>query len=143
MSTRSGRCLCGAVSFNATLASDGIEACHCRQCQQWTGGGPLFTVRVSEIEINGSDAAVTYRASDWGERAFCRTCGSPLWWKMQTGRVASVTAGLLDDQSGLSVTGEIFVDYRPAWLPAWPGAAQSTEADELAKLDAYLKGETG
>lgn len=140
MTRRTGRCLCGRVSFSAEPAS-GILACHCTQCQRWTGGGPLLSVDVRDIEVDGRDATVSHFASAWGERVFCGTCGSTLWWKMKDRPISSVAAGTLDDQSGLSVTREIFVDYRPGWLAPFQGASQSTEADEMAKLQDYLAGE--
>lgn len=136
---RTGQCLCGAVKIRVTLPGASIQACHCTQCQRWTGGGPLFSVRAKDLEIEGEAAVATYRASAWGERAFCATCGSTLWWRMQGRPIAYITAGLLDDQSGLTVTQEIFVDHRPGWLPEWAGATQSTEAEELAELHKFLK----
>lgn len=140
--TRAGRCLCGAVSVDARLAEQPtIQACHCGQCRRWTGGGPLFSVKVMEVEISGEDALGRYRASDWGERVFCTRCGTTLWWKMQGKPVLYIAAGLLDDQSELEVRQEIFVDQRAPWLPAWPDAEQSTEAQELAALHAYLERE--
>ena len=54
----------------------------------------------------------------------------------------TLAAGLLDDQSGMRVTEEIFVDYRPGWLPPFEGAAQSTEAQEMAKLENYMASQT-
>lgn len=140
MTRRTGHCLCGEVRFRAEMA-DEIMACHCTQCRRWAGGGPLFSVNVSDIEVEGLDATVSYFASEWGERVFCGTCGSTLWWKMKDGRISSVVVGALDDQSGLSVTGEIFVDFRPQWLAPFPGASQSTEAEEMVKLQDYLAGE--
>ena len=137
---RTGQCLCGAVTFKADVAS-GIQACHCGQCQRWTGGGPLVSVRATDLEIAGADRVAAYHASKWGERAFCGTCGSTLYWRMQGRPVAYVAVGLLDDQSGLTVTDEIFVDHRPPWLKPWPGATQSTEAEEMAKLQEFLAGE--
>ena len=141
MTERSGSCLCGAITFKGDV-SDQIQACHCVQCQRWTGGGPLFSSRVAEIAIEGGEMAAAYHASEWGERVVCKTCGSTLWWKMQGKDVTFVATGLLDDQSGLTVTQEIFVDYRPDWLPPFPGASQSTEAQELAKLNEHLAGES-
>ncbi|KNG93603.1 GFA family protein [Pseudaestuariivita atlantica] len=139
---RTGGCLCGAVRFSARVEA-GLQACHCRQCQQWTGGGPLFVAHVAEMQITqGEDALHSYHASHWGERITCATCGSTLWWKMQGKPTRGVAAGLLDDQAGLTVTEEIFVDYRPDWLPAFEGATQSTEAQEEAKLRAYLERES-
>ncbi len=143
MSERTGQCLCGAVTFRATVKGDGIQACHCTQCQRWTGGGPLYSVAVADLEVSGGDTAQAYHASQWGERVFCATCGSTLYWKMQGKPPAYVAAGLLDDQSGLSVTEEIFVDMRPDWLPAVEGASQSSEAQEMAKLEAYLAKQGG
>jgi len=136
MGHRSGQCLCGAVSFTGDVA-DTILACHCGQCQRWTGGGPYYAVRVTDIEIAGAEMINDFHASAWGERAVCRTCGTTIYWKMQGKPPHSVAAGLLDDQSGMRVTEEIFVDYRAAWMPAFEGATQSTEAQEMAKLDEY------
>lgn len=133
-----GACLCGAVRVRAARLVTGIQACHCTQCQRWTGGGPLFSVRVEGLQVQGEAATRTHRASRWGERVSCGTCGSILWWRMQGKPIGYVNAGLLDDQSGLSVDEEIFVDHRPSWLRPFEGAVQSTEAEELAKLKEQL-----
>lgn len=133
MTQRSGQCLCGAVTFTAKVGTS-IQACHCVQCQRWTGGGPYFAVEVEDLEMSGAETLKDYHASSWGERAFCGTCGSTIYWRMQGETPRTLAAGLLDDQSGLRVTEEIFVDYRPDWLPAFEGADQSTEAQEIAKL---------
>jgi hypothetical protein len=137
----SGGCLCGAVRVAARLADGRIEACHCGQCRRWTGGGPLFSVRVGDLTVEGADDIAAYHASAWGERAFCRVCGTTPYWRMQGRPVAFVAAGLLDDQSGLTVAEEIFCDLRAPWFPTFAGASQSTEARELARLDACLYGE--
>ena len=134
-------CLCGAVRIDCTVPKPEVEACHCRQCQIWTGGGPYYSVRIEDAEIAGEENVGTYRASAWAERAFCRTCGTNLFWRMQGRPLRSISAGLLPEQSALRVTEEIFVDRRPGWLPAWPDATQSTEAEQEAILDAFLKGE--
>lgn len=137
---REGGCLCGAVRFRAHVLPE-VQACHCGQCQKWTGGGPLLAVRVHQLEMTGEDAIATYHASEWGERAFCRCCGSTLYWRMQGKPVAYLALGLFDDQDGFTVAEEIFTDHRPGWLPAWAGATQSTEAEEMAKLDSFLAGD--
>lgn len=138
---RTGQCLCGAVTFSATIPKPEIQACHCEQCQRWTGGGPLYSIRISDLELDGEAAFTQYRASEWGERVFCGTCGATLFWRMQGETPRFIAPGLLDDQSGLGVTEEIFCDRRAVWLPAHPAAAQSTEAEEQAKLKAFLEGD--
>jgi hypothetical protein len=139
---RSGGCVCEAVQFTCSLAGPEIHACHCKQCQRWTGGGPLINVRIDAITIKDDSTVGRFHASEWGERCFCKTCGSTLFWKMQGKPVKSIAVGLLDDQSDLTMTEEIFVDHRPDWLPVWADAGQSTEDQEFAKLEDYLKGET-
>ncbi len=134
---RTGQCLCGAVTVKTEVTGD-VQACHCVQCQRWTGGGPYMCARASNTEVSGGENVIAYHASKWGERVTCKTCGSTLWWKMQDGEVDYVSVGMLDDQTGLTLTEEIFVDYRPDWMPPFPGAAQSTEAEQIAKLDAWM-----
>lgn len=133
-----GVCLCGAVRFSAVLESAALQACHCVQCQRWTGGGPFVSATVSGFEIEDGEAVSAWRASAWGERGNCRRCGSPVWWRMQGKPITSVAAGALDDQSGLSVKEEIFIERRAPWLRPWPDAAQSTEAEQLSLLEKAL-----
>ena len=139
MTHREGACLCGAVKVAGDFA-DEVLACHCTQCQVWTGGGPLYSVHAKgPVTVTGAARLTRYRASTWGERVSCAGCGSTLWWQMQDRAITSVAAGLFAGQDGLRVTREIFIDTRPDWLPPHAGADQSTEAEEQAKLAAYLK----
>lgn len=135
---KTGRCLCGAVTFRGDVASD-IQACHCLQCQRWTGGGPLYAVRIKEIALEGETEINAYHHSGHGERANCRVCGSVLYWRLQGHGITFVSPGLLDDQTGMSVTEEIFIDGRPDWIAPVPGAAQRTEAEMQAQLREYLE----
>lgn len=139
-----GQCLCGAVQVSAKLkGAPGIQACHCGQCRRWTGGSPYLCVWVEGLSFEGEDNIARYHASDWGERGFCRTCGTTLFWAMQGKIPDSIAVGLLDDQSGLTVTEEIFTDRRAGWLPVWKGASQSTEAEQIEKFDAYMAKQGG
>ena len=138
MDQRNGQCLCGAIKVKATLLQPEIQACHCVQCQRWTGGGPHFALWVKDLEIDGATNLNSYRASEWGERANCKNCGSIIYWKMQGKDPDSIAVGLLDDQSGLTLSEEIFVDRRAAWAHPVETANQSTEAEQIAKFDAYM-----
>ena len=131
-------CLCGAVTITARIPLPHIQACHCQQCRTWTGGSPLYCVRVEDAEVSGEDHIGLYRISAHGERGFCKSCGTTLFWRMQGAPVTSVAAGLVSHLQGLRVTEEIFTDRRADWQPPFADASQSTEAEEFAKLDAYL-----
>ena len=140
MERKTGQCLCGAVTFSADVAAE-IQACHCTQCQRWTGGGPLYAVRVKNLELRGEESIHSYCHSEWGERANCKTCGSTLYWKLQGRAPGFVSPGLLDDQTGMTLTEEIFVDNRPPWIAPVEGASQATEAEMKAQLAAFLEKE--
>ena len=135
---RKGQCLCGAVQVSATLRGPCITACHCTQCQRWTGGGPSLAVQVENLDVIGDEHMTPYFHSSWGERACCKICGANIYWKMQDKSAAYISVGLLEDQSGLKIAEEIFIDFRPDWLDAVAGATQSTQAQEMKKLEAYL-----
>ena len=142
MAQRTGQCLCGAVTYTADISGE-VNACHCGQCQRWTGGGPYFAARADDIVLEGADMIRAYHASAWGERAVCSVCGTTLYWTVQGKAPQSVAAGTLNDQTGLKVTSEIFVDHRAPWIAPFDGASQSTEADEMAKLEASLAEQGG
>ncbi len=142
MSERTGGCLCGAVRIEATIPEAKIGACHCEQCRRWTGGSPLLSVPVSDLSISGEDSVQEFQISEWGVRAFCGKCGSTLYWRMADRQVTTIAVGLLDDQSGLNITEEIFVDCRAPWMAPVESASQSTEAEQMALLDEYLKNKT-
>ncbi|MEM7269921.1 MAG: GFA family protein [Pseudomonadota bacterium] len=138
---RSGRCLCDAIQFSADITDTGLQACHCTQCQRWTGGGALYVVRVANVSIEGEEAISHHRASGHGERGFCAHCGSTIYWRMQGGEIIDLPVGLFDDQSGWTMAEEIFTDRRAPWMVPFAGAIQSTEAEQMAKLEEYLKKE--
>ncbi len=110
-----GRCLCGAVRYSAVVKNREVGACHCSMCRRWAGG-PFLVVETDGTPLFENDEHVaTYRASDWGERGFCRRCGTNLFWRMQDGSHVAVSAGTLDDDGGLRFTSEIFIDEKPGY----------------------------
>jgi hypothetical protein len=110
-----GGCLCGVVRYRATLKNREVGACHCSMCRRWSGG-PLLAVEVDgDLTFDNAAPVAAYRASGWGERGFCRQCGSNLFWRMQDGSHVVLSAGTLDDDSSLRLTNEIFVDEKPTY----------------------------
>jgi hypothetical protein len=110
MLTRTGRCLCGAVTFEADLADLNFSACHCGMCRRWAGG-PTFSKSVDALRVlAGADRLVAYRSSDWAERVHCGTCGSSLWYRLVASDRYIPGVGTFDDQSGFLLTMEVCVD---------------------------------
>jgi len=107
-----GKCLCGAITFKAENVEPHFHACHCTMCRRWAGG-PGFGVSVGSIELSGEDNLGVYKSSDWAERCFCTRCGTNLIYRMPETGMTIVQAGAFDDQSGLQLAGEIYVDEKP------------------------------
>jgi len=106
---QTGGCLCGAVRYQTTGEMRDIVACHCRQCQKTSGHFVAATqVAIKDIQIQGSQALHWYPSSLTAKRAFCKECGSNLFWQKDTLQI-SIFAGTLDQPSGLSLTKHIFV----------------------------------
>ena len=110
MKTRTGSCLCGAVSFTTRGALRGVVYCHCSQCRKQTGHYYAATnVADDDLADEGSGELNWYAASPEAKRGFCRVCGSALFWKRNGSDVTSVMAGAFDGPSGLAGQAHIFV----------------------------------
>lgn len=137
--TRTGSCLCGAVTYRVTDLPTHIGACHCQMCRKHTGG-VFLSLRVAgdRITFAGEQAIATYTSSDWAERAFCGTCGSTLYYRVTAPGPYQgdyhIGFGTLDDTSGITLTDEIFIDKKPAGY-AFAGQHKTmTEAEVFAQF---------
>ena len=113
MTQHSGRCLCSAVQFKATGVSHDLHACHCDMCRRWSGG-PGLAVSVEKIEFSGEENLQRYPSSDWAERGFCSRCGTSLFYRLIESDQYMVWMGSFDDQAEFRLSGEIYIDEKPA-----------------------------
>lgn len=115
---REGGCLCGAVRFKARLTGTNFGVCHCPMCRKWTGSALLgITVPEGNVAWVGAEHIAKRQSSAWGERAWCRDCGSPVWFRVTVdGPYAGnleLPIGTFDDANGLTMTNEIYIDHKP------------------------------
>lgn len=112
MSTRTGRCMCGAVQFEAEVPGV-YNACWCKMCQQWASG--LFMgVQTQGFKLTAGEAEFkTFKSSEWAERGFCSKCGSNIYYKADAQDHPNVALGTLDDTSGLERVFEFYTDLKP------------------------------
>ena len=147
MRDRTGGCLCGAVRFTARDVRDDFGACHCEMCRRWTGSA-LLGVNVPEDNVIWEGAAhiATRQTSVWAERAWCRDCGSGLWFRVtmegdHSGQY-ELPIGLFDDADGMHMTSEIYIDHKPdSYAYAGEGRKLMTRQDCVRGFGA-LNGET-
>lgn len=131
---RTGGCLCGAVTYTATIDDTRFGACHCPMCLKWTGG-PLLNVRAREVRFEGTPS--TYASSAWAERGFCKECGSCLFYRQQASDgPMHIAFGTLDDTSGFRFTHQVFIDAKPEGY----AFAQETSTMTRAQVMALFSG---
>ena len=130
-----GRCLCGAITFHANATSSDVGACHCTMCQRWAAG-PLLALDIdpASLAVGGEDNLGVYLSSGWGERCFCKKCGTALFWRSRDGRHAVVSAGALNDKSGLNFASKIFTDEKPSYYEFANKTAEMTGPEFIAAM---------
>lgn len=136
MSERTGRCLCGAVTFRFATERTDVGACHCAMCRRWTGSAFLgLSVPDDAFVLDDASAVRVRQTSSWAERAWCDRCGSGLWYRItRPGRFAGhreIPIGLLDDASGLELVRELFSDER---LVSYAGEHKLLTRAQVARL---------
>ncbi len=109
-----GKCMCGAVKFTATAEKPSVVACHCDMCRRWSAG-PFMALNCQTVTFEGQDNVRRIRSSDWAERGFCTQCGSNLFYHIVDSSDYQLAAGLLDDQSMLRLSLQVFTDRKPAF----------------------------
>lgn len=134
---KAGGCHCGAVRFEAAETGE-LGACHCIDCQKWSGG-PFLGVFVPEAALTvtaGAARIATRRTSGWASRSRCAECGSPLWYRWDRGVDGTgnyeVSLGLFDAPSGIALKREIFIDFKPDGFAFAGDHPRLTRAETLA-----------
>jgi hypothetical protein len=101
------------VRFEVAPTSAEMDACHCGMCRRWSGGVFMAVDCGNSLQImEGADLAV-YRSSAWGERGFCRQCGSSLFWRGVDDSHVAVSIQAFEDPGRFEFVEEIFIDEKP------------------------------
>lgn len=114
-----GRCLCGAVTFEVHGPLRDVVLCHCVECRRWsgTGAGAFSSATDADLVVTGD--ALTWIASPDSVRAahrgFCASCGTNLFWKAPALERTGIAAGTLDEPTGLRVAAHIYTHQAADW----------------------------
>ena len=137
--TIEGGCRCGAVRYMLTL--DGLPltyACHCSDCQTWSGSAFSQQALVAEAAIEASGPITIFELTSPNGRIsrqrMCEICHTRVF-NTNSARpgVVVVRAGTLDRSNELMVAAHIWVRSKQPWLelpdgvPAWAEAAPPEE----------------
>jgi len=119
MTERTGRCLCGAVSFKLVAEPLATRICWCRDCQHLAANGSVnLLVPADGLRCSGVLAEYTKIADSGDEvtRQFCPKCGAHLFAKSSNRpEFRVVRAGNLDDPSSTQPGMNIWAASAPSW----------------------------
>lgn len=133
-----GRCLCGAVTFEAEPSDTESHACHCEMCRHWTGSA-MIAVAVPGDAMHFDDTARirTFQSSTWAERAWCDHCGACLYYRITVEGplhgIYHVPIGLLERPDDFALTSEIYIDRKPSSY-AFAGETKQMTAEETEAM---------
>lgn len=78
-----GGCQCGAITYEAEIDPATVGACHCSDCQAFSGAPYRASAPVAKenFKLTGTPAVYIKTAESGSRRAqgFCGTCGSPIY----------------------------------------------------------------
>lgn len=130
--------MCGAVRFDARNVPSTYGICHCPMCRRWTGLALAeVSVKTEDITWHGAEHIATRPSSDRAERAWCRECGTNLYFRQVKEDKwfggTDLPIGIFDDPDGFTLTHEIYIDHKPGSFGfAGEGHKQLTRADVVA-----------
>lgn len=107
--TAKGQCLCGAVRYEIRGPLRAVSVCHCKMCRRWHGHVGAYTAAdKADFTLTESRGLAWHQSSAKARRGFCRECGSSMFWEAHGRGTISITAGSLDDPTGLATTIQIY-----------------------------------
>ena len=113
-----GGCLCRSVRYEVRGAVIEAGYCHCRLCQLATGSpvAAFGTVAVGDFVLLAAEPE-RRRSSDFGERWFCRSCGTALAMRVDhQPATIDFTIATLDDPSRVRPTFHIWTERQLTWF---------------------------
>ena len=140
--TVGGGCRCGAVRY--MLALDALPptyACHCTDCQTWSGSAFSQQAVVAEDAIDVSGPITIFELTSPSGRIsrqrMCEICHTRIF-NTNSARpgVAVVRAGTLDRSNELVVTAHIWTRSKQPWLElpeGVPAFAQAAPPEDMRK----------
>lgn len=146
-----GGCQCGAVRYRLKAAPLGVYACHCKDCQRFSGTTHTLSmlVKADDVELLRGTLAGFDKAADSGRTVRmlgCAACGTRLWNEpLASPDILVLKPGTLDDMGWARPVGNIWTDRAQPWvyidpdLPNFPGQPASRQplfdayAAEVAK----------
>ena len=117
-----GGCACGAIRYQSTAEPMMMLHCHCRDCQQSSGGPFSSFVVVPKDTLKLLRGSLRFHSSPseaGGEthRGFCADCGSPIQSNPDAvPHLVAIRAASLDDPSGFCPQMDVWTIDALPWV---------------------------
>lgn len=115
----SGGCRCGAVRYEAEGEAAHHALCHCRDCQMASGAPMLAWLAMPSAGFRVTKGEpVRYTAPSGSMRAFCGTCGTPLFFVNEAALpgIVDIQSVTLDEPDASAPSVQIQTAERRAWM---------------------------
>ena len=117
----SGGCQCGAIRYTVSGPVRAAYACHCGECKKQSASAFSMSIAIPFGQLNVTGSVKTYETRAFsGKRkqaCFCEICGSRLWHRTpDTDDQITLKVGTLDDASGFSPRGHLWVSKKQPWI---------------------------
>lgn len=137
--TITGGCRCGACRYE--LALDALPpgyACHCHQCQRWSGSAFSVQAPVAEDKLTMTGPVIIYERTTEDRTSTQRICGEchSRLYNTNTRRpgIAVIRAGTLDRSEELECRAHIYTNYKQGWVLIPEQTLQWPEAPPVAEF---------
>jgi hypothetical protein len=116
-----GSCLCGSVRYAIAGELGAFGYCHCTSCRKASGSAHAANAPIDRAQLTilaGAERIREYESSPGKLRAFCGTCGSPLYAYLAATRdVIRIRLGSLDTPFDGQPVAHTFVGDKARWAP--------------------------
>ncbi len=134
-----GGCLCGCITYVVRGPLRHVLICHCVDCRRWHGNACAMTsARRGDVVVSEREPIRWFTVPGDGprpRRGSCPRCGASLFWDASERSTIGITAGTLDQPTGLRTMGHVYVSQASDYelfaddgVPHYSGAASPETA---------------
>jgi hypothetical protein len=117
-----GGCQCGAVRYKLKAAPLAVYACHCKDCQRFSGTTHSISMVVpaDQLQLTLGVLSMFEKSADSGRivrMLGCQGCGTKIWNEPANNPdMLILKAGTLDDLSWAAPVGNIWTASKAPWV---------------------------
>jgi hypothetical protein len=88
-----------------------------------------------DVRVSGAESVAVYASSQWAERAFCKSCGTHLYYRLLATGEYFVPAGAFESDD-FKLASQIYVDKKPDYYSFANQTPMLTEQQVIEQFSA-------